>query len=138
LEDHHGSGREDAWVSSQLKVFREIAPARRASIKELLGMERPYVETMSGGRHYFSRKDLEAASSLLSPRLLESRIFPIIFSRGELEDAYVLRDAESAEAFRTLIGVKRVERLATGEYYAYKSLVIHFLSLYSSLGVITP
>lgn len=96
------------------------------------------METIGGGRHFFSKTDLGRAASLLPPELYSSRIFPIIFARGEMEDAYLIRDAESAEAFKILAGVRRVERLATGEHYTYKSLVIHFLSQYPSLGVITP
>jgi uncharacterized protein (UPF0216 family) len=58
----------------QLRAFRQIAPARRASLRELLGSDHPSVETLGGSRHYFRRADLEAASSKLPGELWDARL----------------------------------------------------------------
>lgn len=113
-----------------------MAPARRASVRELLSQLRPFVETRGGGIHHFSREDLEKAASILPPELLEAPIFPIVFSRGEIQDVYIIRGAEAAAAFAKLTGIKGLERLSSGDFFTYKSLVLNFLSRYPSLGVI--
>lgn len=129
-------GEEDVWLSRQLRFFRDNAPARRASVEELLSQSRPFVETRGGGRHHFSREDLEKAASILPPELINAPIFPIVFSRGEIQDVYIIRGGEAAEAFAKLTGVKGLERLSSGDFFTYKSLVLNFLSRYPSLGVI--
>lgn len=129
--------RVEAWFTKQIRIFQDIFPARRASIRELLKQSRPYVETRGGGRHYFSRDDLEAAASKLPAEILDAPIFPIVFTRGEAEDLYIVRGAEAAEAFVRLADLKGLDRLPTGEFYTYKSLVLHFLKRYPSLGIIT-
>jgi uncharacterized protein (UPF0216 family) len=129
--------RVEAWLSKQTRILQDIFPARRASIRELLGQPRPYVETRGGGRHYFSRRDLEEAASKLPAELLDAPIFPIVFARGEAEDLYLVRGAEAAAAFAKLSDLRGLDRLPTGEFYTYKSLVLHFLSRYPSLGIIT-
>lgn len=128
--------RVEAWFSKQIRSFQDIFPARRASIRELLNQSRPYVETRGGGRHYFSRRDLEAAASKLPAELLDAPIFPIVFTRGEVEDLYIVRGAEAADAFARLSDLNGLDSLPTGEFYTYKSLVLHFLSRYPSLGII--
>ncbi len=73
----------------------------------------------------------------LPPELLEAPIFPIVFARGEVEDLYIVRGEEAAAAFARLSDLRGLDRLPTGEFYTYKSLVLHFLSRYPSLGIIT-
>ncbi|MEM0381978.1 MAG: DUF61 family protein [Nitrososphaerota archaeon] len=137
LAEKGWEGREEVWLSRQARLFRELIPVRRASVRELLSQSTPFVETRGGGRHYFSKKDLEMAASKLRPELLDAPILPIVFTRGEAEDTYIVREAEAAEAFATLSGLRGLERLSSGEFYTYKSLILHFLSRYPSLGVIT-
>jgi uncharacterized protein (UPF0216 family) len=74
---YRGVGRDEEWFAHQLRAFRQIAPARRASLRELLGADHPSVETLGGSRHYFRRADLEAASSKLPGELWDSRAFPL-------------------------------------------------------------
>ncbi len=127
----------EAWLSRQARFFQDIFPVRRASIRELLGQSIPYVETRGGGRHYFSKRDLELAASKLPAELLDVPIIPIVFARSEIEGVYVIRGVETADAFAKLSDLKGLDRLPTGEFYTYKSLVLNFLSRYPSLGIIT-
>lgn len=80
---------------------------------------------------------MEEAASRLPADLLEAAVFPIVFTKGDAEDVYLIRDPHAAEVFSRLSETKRAERLPSGEYYTYKSLVLRFLARYPSLGVIT-
>jgi len=127
---------EEAWASHQLHLLRDLVPARRASLRELLSSEEPSVETRSGGRHRFLRRDLEDAASILPVILWDAPVFPIVFTLGEVEGVYLVGGGQAAEVFSRLVGVRGLGRLENGEFYAYKSLVLHFLSRFPTLGVI--
>ena len=50
--------REEDFVEHQLKSLRDLLPARKGSIQELLGSDDPKVPTVGGGYHRFSRRSL--------------------------------------------------------------------------------
>jgi uncharacterized protein (UPF0216 family) len=133
-----GPDKAEEWFAHQLRAFRQIAPARRASLRELLGSDHPSVETLGGSRHYFRRADLEAASSKLPGELWDARVFPLIFVHEAGSEIYLLRSREEALAFKSLLGLEGLQRTDRGEFYTYRSLVLSFIAKYPSLGLVTP
>jgi len=48
----------DEWLSQTLRKINDVLPKRTESLKKLLEMDRPYVETVGGGKHFFDKKEL--------------------------------------------------------------------------------
>lgn len=130
----------DEWLSEQMRRLGALAPAKRASLRALLGMSEPHVDTVSGGRHYFRREDLERALGVLGSKYLDLPLFPLVFTLREEfgERVYAIQGGEhSARAFADLLGIGSVNRTEDGVYYTYKATVYEFLRRYPSLCVIT-
>ncbi|MEM0440601.1 MAG: DUF61 family protein [Candidatus Caldarchaeum sp.] len=127
----------DEWLSQTLRKINDVLPKRTESLKKLLEMDRPYVETVGGGKHFFDKKELNDVFRILPPETADQLFLPIVFSKNLSlgEHVYVIKARGRApEAFRILMNLKELPQ-ADGLYYTFKPLVAEFINRYPTLAV---
>ncbi len=139
MSDDGRRTREEDFVEHQLRSLRDLLPARKGSIEELLRSDDPKVPTVGGGYHRFSRRSLEKAAESVPRELWSVPIFPITFSSGDElgKGVVIVRSRAEAVAFAKLMGLSDLPKTPDGYHYTYKVLVVDFLRRYPSLGVIS-
>ncbi|GBC72404.1 hypothetical protein HRbin03_00233 [archaeon HR03] len=128
----------DDWLAETMRHVNDALPRRAEKLSTLLEMEKPSVETVGGGRHYFDKKELEELLRKLPSEVSENLYLPIVFAKNpELgESTYIVKSRGSeAEAFRILMGLRTLPRVGN-QPYTYKPLVTEFINRYPTLAVI--
>ncbi|MEM1975527.1 MAG: DUF61 family protein [Candidatus Caldarchaeum sp.] len=128
----------DDWLAETMRHVNDALPRRAAKLSTLLEMEKPFVETVGGGRHYFDRSELEELLIKLPREVSENLYLPIVFAKNlEMgENTYIVKARGSeAEAFRILMGLRELPRV-DNQSYTYKPLVAEFINRYPTLAVI--
>ncbi|HID05253.1 MAG TPA: DUF61 family protein [Candidatus Caldiarchaeum subterraneum] len=128
----------DEWLSHTLRSINDALPKRVEKLTRLLEMEKPYVETVGGGRHYFSKEELQRINHQLPKEVAQTLYLPIVFTKHHEmdESVYLIRARGSeAEAFRILMQIPELPK-TKNQHYTYKPLVAEFLNRYPTLAVI--
>lgn len=130
---------DEAFIEPHARRLRDILPARKASLEELINSPDPHVETLGGGLHRFRREDLLGADRVLAGELRRAPVFPITFSSGDEfgKGVVLLRSRAEAAVYRALMGLQFVPETPEGYAYTYKPLVAEFFRRFPSLAVIS-
>jgi len=140
VEGRDREGIIEGWLSEQVRQLGGALPAKRASLSTLLRMNEPFVETVSGGKHYFRKEDLERAVEVLGDKYMDLPLFPLVFTLREEfgEKVYIIQGGEhAAHVFADLLDLSSINKTGDGTYYTYKAVVYEFIRRYPSLCVVS-
>lgn len=130
---------DEVFIETHVRRLRDLLPARKASLEELVNSPDPHVETLGGGLHRFRREDLLEADRVITGELRRAPVFPITFSSGDEygRGVVLLRSRSEAAVYRALMGLEFVPETPDGYAYTYKPLVAEFFRRFPSLAVIS-
>lgn len=128
----------DHWLSHELKKINSQLPRNRAYLQDLLKTDQPYVETVGGGKHFFSVEELELLARSLPKEIGSNLSLPIVFIRRyEMgEGVYTFEGDSEAEAFKNILGLSYLSKTEK-KYHTYKPVVIDFLRRFKTIAVVS-
>ncbi len=102
-------------------------------------MENPYVELISGEKHYFDRRELEELRNILPGELVSRLKLPLVFKRS-LESSeslyYIDGGLDEVEAVKKIVGLSFIPSDGS-RFYTYKPVILSILSKFSSIVLIS-
>lgn len=129
----------EEWLRRQLKYLTSNLPRFKLKLEELLQMEDPYVELISGEKHYFDRRELEELKNIL-PRELASRLrLPLVFKRS-LESSeslyYIDGGLDEVETVKKIVNLSFIPSDGN-RFYTYKPVILSIISKFPSIVIIS-
>ncbi|MEM0078724.1 MAG: DUF61 family protein [Nitrososphaerota archaeon] len=129
----------EEWLRRQLKHLTSNTPRFKLRLEELLQMENPYVELISGEKHYFDRRELEELRNILPGELASRLKLPLVFKRS-LESSeslyYIDGGLDEVEAVKKIVGLSFIPS-DRSRFYTYKPVILSILSKFSSIVLIS-
>lgn len=129
----------EEWLRRQLKYLISNVPRCKLRLEELLQMENPYIELISGEKHYFDKRELEELKNIL-PRELASRLrLPLVFKRSfESSESiyYIDGGLDEVEAVKKIVNLSFIPSDGS-RFYTYKPVILSILSKFPSIVIIS-
>jgi uncharacterized protein (UPF0216 family) len=114
-------------------------PKIRKKLINLIEMDEPHFETVSGGKNNFSKEELEKIFKQLPPHISLKLMLPFVFMRNYKlgEGVFSMDDKIEAEAFSELLDLGyELPKATDGRYYTHKPFVLEFIHRYKTLSVV--
>jgi uncharacterized protein (UPF0216 family) len=129
----------DTFYKKNVSRMNIGLPKIRRKLSNLIEMDDPHFETISGGKNNFSKEELEKIFKKLPQHISFRLMLPLVFMRNYKlgEGVFSLEGKIEAEAFSRLLDLGyELPKAADGRYFTYKPLIFEFTNRYKTLATI--